>query len=76
LSRKRRDRAHITDSDDDDHHNWEVVNAESGDEEPYSSDQTEATSDGDDSEVFRISIGSGGGGPDEDYDTGPVTRRW
>ena len=53
-----------------------MVNAESGDEEPYSSDQTEATSDGDDSEVFRISIGSGGGGPDEDYDTGPVTRRW
>ena len=30
------------DGGDDDHHNWEVVNADSGDEGPYSSDQTEA----------------------------------
>jgi len=28
---------------DDDHHHWEAVSAESGDEEPYGSDQTEAT---------------------------------
>ena len=42
----------------DDHHNWEVVNAESGDEEPYGSDRTEATtSDRDDGEVFKISVG-------------------
>jgi len=30
------------DGGDDDHHNWEVVNADSGDEGPYGSDQTEA----------------------------------
>lgn len=42
----------------DDHHNWEVVNAESGDEEPYGSDQTEATTnDRDDGEVFKIFVG-------------------
>ena len=54
----------------DDHHNWEVVNAESGDEEPYGSDQTEATmSDRDNGEVFKISVGGDGGGPDDDHDT-------